>query len=312
MTLLRLGACLGASVFVLTIGAAAPAAEKSDRKKTEKAEAAEGAAAAVPASAEAPAPIAPGPVFSGSAGNLPLLTNEAAPKTGAAPAPKAETPKAEPKKGLMPDANGAPPAAAANAAAKPVAGGKCAYYEERVTPFTSWEASDRVAVRVVGESCANASVLVSIVDAKGKAIFTHAAIFNQLNPMETTPAGMAKTVEGVWRVVGPRRTSEIAEWAPAKESYVAGEEMPLWDAAQHEAARHADMPLICYPEDGMSGQCVFYDATRASVRELIRLLGPTTFQPKSRPGAGPAKASAAKAAGGKSNQTTDKSKGKDD
>ncbi|MEQ1929106.1 MAG: hypothetical protein ABL957_01050 [Parvularculaceae bacterium] len=287
MNMLRLGTCLIAF-------AAASSAPALASKKAKQADA-EAANAAVEA-------IAPTPVLSGSAANLPMLKNSAEASEGSPAAPKAAEEKSS---GPLPEAAPAPSRNAMKASARPAAtGGDCASYEERVVPFTSWDAADRVAVRVVGKTCADASVLLSIADKDGRAIFAHAAILNQLNPRETTPAGMRKTVEGVWRIVGPRRTSDVAEWAPPKESYVAGDEMPLWGADQHEAARHSDMPLICYPQDGMSGQCVYYDQARASVRELVRLLGPTTFSAKAAPAA-PAKASTRK-------PKTEESKGKED
>ena len=269
MNALRLTTCL---ISIVALSGAAIAAQKPGNAR-------ESEAVVEPASDDSatPAVVAP-PPLAGPSAKLPMLTNRAsAPDDVAAPPIGDAAKSGEKSTGAAARAASAPDANALKALDGQSAAGVCQYYEERVIPFTSWETPDRVSVRVVGDSCEGASVIVSIAEPKGRAIFTHAAILNQLNPRETTPGGMAKTVEGVWRIVGPRRTSDIAEWAPPKESYVAGDEMPLWGAQEHEAARHADMPLICYPQDGMSGQCVYYDAARAGVRELIRLLGPTTF-----------------------------------
>lgn len=160
-----------------------------------------------------------------------------------------------------------------SAAEKPILADRCRFEETRPIAFASWEEADKATVRIIGDTCTNATLLTTIEDTHGVIRFSHAAIFHELTSEPTdalTPKDVQDVINLVWLMLGPNRTSELLPWKEPQEFYDLFDEIPLLAHDEYEHARSADRPYICVQNYYEGADCYWITPNRG-VQKLVRL-----------------------------------------
>jgi hypothetical protein len=152
----------------------------------------------------------------------------------------------------------------------------CAYDESKPISFADWEGSDKARVRILGESCVNSILLVTIQDSHGVVRFAHAAIFYRLTPVnldELTSDDARHVAELVWLVIGPEHTNKLESWKEPKPIYDMYDEVPALDEEEYDGVRALDIPYVCVQEYYEGADCYFFDHKWKVSRKLLEVAG---------------------------------------
>lgn len=162
----------------------------------------------------------------------------------------------------------APVAVGANGSDNP-----CRYEDTRSISFRSWEATEIATVRILGRTCSDSVVLVTITSSDGYAMFAHAAVMEALTatPTDELKAEDALSIADlVWSTLGPGRTSDLQPWKEPQEIYDLFDEIPLLRRDEYEEARQSDRPYICFQDYYEGADCYWVNPKRG-IQKLVRL-----------------------------------------
>jgi hypothetical protein len=154
----------------------------------------------------------------------------------------------------------------------------CDVRAEHAVRFSNDAADDVITARAEGPSCAQATVMLTLRNAEGDALWAFASTYNDMAyggaPAPDAPAPAAEDVERFltgWADFTTMRSGELPEWREGAASLAENVEGLSYETPfnreAYEMLRGRDLPTLCYAAGMEASQCLIIDpATHAPIR----------------------------------------------
>lgn len=171
-----------------------------------------------------------------------------------------------------------PPAPTASPPATPKADTlhACSVLSARTVAFTAPDAQNRLEAHAFGPSCQGATVVVTLRDAQGHALWAQAEPYTQLATYDpsmppATPEILQQFLDTMLVSARMVRTAEAPEWTPDRPSLALEEGVLDETRLPREfylQLRVKNLPMLCVPMGQHAQSCLFFDPASDGVGEL--------------------------------------------
>ena len=142
----------------------------------------------------------------------------------------------------------------------------CAFRDERLISFKSWNAQETAKLEVQGESCRDSHVLLEISDTDGKNILTGSASLDWFSSRKAQDEVLYPSANSVYNKISPARWKRLLL---PEESVAAAQGWEIYDAALYQYVQRNQPPLVCMPRGSEGIACLVYDEKVGEASPLV-------------------------------------------